>query len=98
VAKKPETSFKEKVLKDLRKLPKSWWVKTQQVSISGTPDILGCLDGKFIAIELKRSLKASISPLQEYNLKLISAVACGVGIVTSPENWDKTITMLREEL
>lgn len=37
---------------------------------AGTPDITGCLDGRYIAIEVKRPGK-QLTKLQEHNLKLI---------------------------
>lgn len=53
MAKQPETKFKEKVLKRLRMIPGSYWLKIQSVAIRGIPDILGVVNGKFIALELK---------------------------------------------
>jgi penicillin-binding protein-related factor A (putative recombinase) len=83
-----ETAFKIKIMKKLRSLEGIWFVKTQQVAIRGTPDILGCFRGRFFAIELKRDLTSKISELQRYNLKMIKK-AGGLGFVWCPENYEE---------
>jgi len=93
MAKKPETLFKEKVLKQLRALPYSWWEKIQQVTLRGTPDLIGCLNGNFIAIELKRSAKAEIELLQVIKLERIGK-AGGTAIIAYPENWEVVYAQL----
>jgi hypothetical protein len=87
-----ETAFKQKVISYLRTLSECWFVKIQQVSIRGTPDIICCLNGYFIAMELKSSLSAEISALQLHNLRQITN-AGGISLVCSPETWfnDKEI-------
>ena len=67
--------------------------KIQQVSLRGTPDFLCCINGCFVALELKNSESEKADSLQRYKLKLISE-AGGVGIVVSPENWDTTYEFL----
>ncbi len=82
---KPETKLKDKVLRELRLLPDSWWVKTQQVAIRGTPDILGVLRSRFIALELKSTEKEKADPLQLFNLEQIEK-AGGYATILNPEN------------
>jgi hypothetical protein len=89
MAKKAETVFKEVVLKDLNALPSAWFEKIQQVGKRGTPDILGCLNGYFIAIELKKSDKDKPDPLQTHKLKLIRERSFGLTFVACPENWNE---------
>ena len=80
----PETKFKNKVNAILNKIPGLWFVKVQQKSIAGTPDIIMCANGRFIAWELKvGSNKAS--PLQQYNIDSIHE-AKGVAVVVTPDN------------
>lgn len=86
MAKQPETLLKERVLKDLRKLPITYAVKIQQVAIRGTPDILCCINGHFVAIELKRDPSQKPDKLQEHELGRISK-AGGVSVVVNPLNW-----------
>ena len=93
MAKKPETKFKEKVMPLLKALPMSWWEKIQQKSISGTPDILGCINGTFIAIELKSSIDSPITGLQKHKLELIDN-AGGVALVVHPDNWNRVYNRL----
>lgn len=95
MAKQPETIFKEKVLKDLRALPKTWAEKIQQVAIRGTPDILACVNGHFVSLELKRSDKAKTDPLQDYVLGKISD-AGGMALVAHPLNWPDILAKLKK--
>lgn len=67
-------------------------MKVQQVSKSGTPDILMCLNGLFVAIELKTD-KGRLSPLQEYNLNKI-AESGGIALVMAPKNFVQGIRYL----
>lgn len=89
MSKKPETVFREKVVKFLKALPKSHFFSIQQTTIRGTPDILACINGKFIALEIKSSVKSIISELQIYNIQLIN-MAGGVGMFVAPENFENT--------
>lgn len=90
-----ETKFKEKIRPILEALPNTWVVKIQQQAIRGTPDLILCIRGKFVALELKRCTKSKPDRLQEYTLnKIIDAG--GIGLVVSPENWKETFNFLRE--
>lgn len=95
MAKKKETKLKEQVLSALHSLPDTWCTKIQQVAIRGTPDILACIAGKFVAIELKSSPDEEPDALQEYTLKQI-AEAGGIGIVVNPVNWSATFDALMD--
>lgn len=88
MAKKQETVFKEVVLKDLKALPSCWAEKIQQVGKRGTPDIIACLNGYFIAIELKKSAKDKADKLQTHKLALIKG-AFGLTFIACPENWNE---------
>jgi hypothetical protein len=65
----------------------------QQRTIRGTPDILLCINGIFVGMELKKSIDEERDPLQEHNLDLINK-AGGIGIAVFPENWDKAYLAL----
>lgn len=88
-----ESQFKEIVLKDLRSLPSTWIYKTQERSIKGIPDVIGCSQGKFIAIELKKSGEEP-SPIQEYRINQIRD-ARGLAFWTSPEDWPYKFSLVR---
>jgi hypothetical protein len=95
MAKKPETVFKERILKRLEELPNTWALKTQERSKRGIPDLLLCMDGLFVAIELKKSDKDDPDPLQEWNLDCI-VKAGGVAITCYPENWVAVFNYLKK--
>lgn len=85
----PETRFKTKVVALLKQVDTLWLVKVQQVTIRGTPDILMCVRGKFVAWELKvGSNKAS--DLQQYTLDAITK-AGGIARVVTPENLKESL-------
>lgn len=79
-----EKDFQTKVLKKLRELPNSWWVKTNDRVTAGLPDIIGCIHGKFFAFELKTTSR--VTALQAYTIAKISLTGAIAEIVT-PTNW-----------
>jgi hypothetical protein len=88
--KKPETKFKEKVLKDLKSLGKNvWFVKIQQVAIRGTPDLIICAAGLFVAIELKVE-NGEVDLLQAKTLLDITN-ANGRSFVVTPGSWPEVL-------
>lgn len=91
---KPETRFQTKFLKLLKELPNTWYVKVSQKTISGTPDIIACVRGTFIAIELKASLKSNMSKLQYYESDRICE-AHGLFYICCPENHEVVINDLK---
>lgn len=90
--KKKETVFKERVQKKLKAIPHSWWVKIQQVGINGTPDILGTINGVFVAIELKTD-EGTLSKLQSYNIDKITKTGA-IALVISPSDLDDKLKIL----
>ncbi len=62
----------------------AWVVKTIATSKNGTPDILACLDGQFIGIEVKKP-GGTPSPLQRVQLRKIRE-AGGIGFTTDNLN------------
>ena len=83
--KKPETKLKEKELADLKGLG-AWAEKIQQVGKVGTPDILACYKGVFIALELK-SLESELpSRAQVIKLRKVKK-AGGFSAIVTPLNW-----------
>jgi len=88
-----EKNFTIKVKNWLKALPNTWFVKIQQTAVSGTPDILACVNGTFLALELKRSESATKSPLQKHNISKIRE-ANGYAVFLYPENFDEITTDL----
>ena len=86
-----ETRFKIKVMKQLKSIPNLWVVKVAQKAVRGTPDLLICCKGRFVAWELKTG--TSTTKLQEYNLDLINK-AGGIARVITPDNLEKGLQEL----
>jgi hypothetical protein len=57
----PEAWEKQDIWRYLDSLPNCWYVKPMTFGYgkSGVPDILACLDGKFVSIEVKRHGKGA---------------------------------------
>lgn len=93
MAEQAETRFKHKVKALLKPLPNSWWLLTQMLALVGIPDIIGCVAGRFVALELKKSRKEAEKKhgrvrLQGHILMLIRN-AGGYAEFVYPENWDE---------
>lgn len=83
---KPETKFRQNhVLPFLKTLLNTWYEPIQQMGISGSPDLLLCINGRFVALELK-DVKGQTSKLQAFKLSEVRR-ANGVTFVASPLNW-----------
>ena len=79
----------EKKIKALIKAKGGWCVKffANAYTQRGIPDLLACINGYFLAIEVK-SDRGRVSPLQEYQLKNIRK-AGGRAFVISPQNFEE---------
>lgn len=65
-----ESVIQSKILRYLNSRENVWAVKVISANKIGTPDILVCYKGKFIALECKNE-NGSTSKLQEYQIKKI---------------------------
>lgn len=93
MAQKPETRFRQSVvLPFLKTLRRTVVFPIQQLAIRGTPDLLLCCSGRFVALELK-SEGGKLSALQRYNLECVRQ-AGGYAIVASPSNWREVSYLL----
>lgn len=81
-----EKDFQARVLKRLRTLKRTHWAKLNDRTTIGLPDVVGCVAGRYVALELKTT--SELSGLQAYTLKLIG-FAGGVTHVVTPDNFDK---------
>lgn len=86
MALKPEAKFYQRVKRDLEKLPHTYFWKTHELSRRGLPDVVACIYGRFIALELKAE-KGRPSVLQLAEIDRINA-AMGTARVVYPEEWD----------
>ena len=90
-----ETQFGIKLDRRLKALDNCWFVNIQQVAIRGIPDRIGCLDGKFFALEMKRDGKAKRAKLQEYIVDKIKG-AGGYAEFVYPENMEQVLKELEQ--
>jgi Holliday junction resolvase len=94
MARKPETVFRIRLRQRLNKIPNSWWESIQQSAISGTPDILGCVSGLFVAIEVKTDSGVT-SRIQHYKIDQIKK-AQGVALIITPSNLEESLIYLNQ--
>lgn len=66
-----ESSIQKAILNILNARKDTWAVKTVTTNRNGTPDILACIRGRFVAIEVKTA-KGVVAPLQHHQINLIN--------------------------
>lgn len=95
MAQTPEAKVKARVTKVLREAGVYYFFPaTHGYGRSGVPDIVGCVNGMFLAIECKAG-KNKITPLQANEIQSIRH-AGGVAVVVNEENWDMVLPLVRE--
>lgn len=83
-----EKAVENKIKKWLK--DKGYWFFKVHGSIfqpSGIPDILACIDGKFVAIEVKRTKGGVVSPLQKAQIQKIKENGGIAGVASSIEEF-----------
>lgn len=84
MSQKPESRLVANILKKIRGQG-GWWFKTHGsvYQMSGIPDIIGCHDGRFVAMEVKMPGKEQeTSARQGWTMRRIHA-AGGIAVVVS---------------
>lgn len=84
-----EKLFENKVKRFLKEFPNLiWFTKIWGGGFqkSGIPDLICCVNGVFVTVELKAS-SGHPSELQKYNTKLINQVG-GIGVILYPEGFE----------
>lgn len=94
-----EKNFEIRVKRYLDK-NNAWYVKffANAYTSSGIPDILCCLNGRFLGVEIKQE-KGRPSELQEFHLQKINK-SKGIGILLYPSGFDdfkKIVDMICED-
>lgn len=84
-----EKQFENKIKSYLKDLPSTWFFKVwgggfQQ---AGIPDIIACVNGYFVAIEVKGE-NGKPSDLQTRNTKLINE-ANGLAVIVKPSQFEE---------
>lgn len=84
----PEKQFENEIKKFLESLSNTWFFKywSGPYSKVGIPDIIACVNGRFVAIEVKAS-NGRASALQERNIKAIRACG-GLGYILYPKDFE----------
>ncbi|WP_078682712.1 VRR-NUC domain-containing protein [Clostridium sp. USBA 49] len=93
-----EKQFQTKVIRYLKSLPNTWFFKMWGGGFqrSGIPDLICCINGVFVAIELKEE-KGKPTELQKLNIKNINA-AGGIGIILYPKGFEEFKKLTEEVL
>ena len=86
-----ESVFQDRVMRDLRKIPKSWWQKINDRVSIGVADIHGGVNGYSVVIELKT--KYRLTPLQYRTLEKADRAGCQ-SFCATPENWAEIYAFL----
>lgn len=81
-----EATFQKTVLTFLKKLPNVYAFKVIRANRSGVSDIVMCINGVFVSLELKKAGEKPTA-LQFNHLKEVNE-AGGIGLWASPSNWD----------
>jgi len=89
-----ESAIQTGILKYLKGLPNTWAVKIVTSNKNGTPDILACVEGQFIALEVKTA-SGSTSPIQDFQLSQISGAGGVSAIVRSIDDVKKVLATVR---
>jgi hypothetical protein len=89
---KPETLFRKKVVAFLRTLPFCKVFSIQQKAITGHPDLIVCLAGWFVALEIKTD-EGKPSPRQILTLEDVIK-AKGGALIVRPQNLEEVKEIL----
>lgn len=84
-----EKQFQTKVIRYLKTLSNTWFFKVFGGGFqrSGIPDLICCINGAFVAIEMKAE-KGKATELQKMNIKNINE-AGGIGIILYPSGFEE---------
>ncbi|MGL5153112.1 MAG: VRR-NUC domain-containing protein [Clostridium sp.] len=91
-----EKQFENQIKKFLDKLPDTWYFKVWSgpYSKSGIPDIIACINGNFVALEVKAE-NGRASELQKRNIRVINECN-GLGLIVYPSDFEKLKETLLE--
>lgn len=83
----PEKLFENKIKAELKRRG-IWYVKyfANRNTLAGVPDLLCCVNGRFVALEIKAE-KGRVSKLQQYQIEQIQN-ANGIAFAVYPNQWD----------
>lgn len=84
-----EKEFENQIKKFLSSLPKCWFYKNWSGPYSklGIPDIIACINGNFVALEVKAE-NGRASELQKRNIRLINECK-GQAYIVYPKDFEE---------
>lgn len=90
-----EKVFENQIKFFLKELPNTWFYKNWGggYSVSGIPDIIACVNGKFVGIEVKAE-DGHPSALQLRNISLIEK-SKGIGLIIYPKDFEMLKSLLK---
>ena len=80
-----EQTIQTKIQDEAKKHYKAWTVNVTVCNKSGCPDLLMCINGRFVGLEVKASKGGITTKLQHYRIKEIKAAGGEAAVVTSVE-------------
>ena len=84
-----KSQIQNKIIKYLNGIG-AYSIKTIVTNRNGCPDIICCLKGRYVALEVKAE-KGTVSQLQEHNIKLIKKSGGVAAVVRSVDEVKKII-------
>lgn len=90
-----EKNFENKIKKFLKDRG-CWYVKyfANRNTRAGVPDILACVNGHFVAIEVKAE-NGKPTELQKWNVEQIKNSG-GIALILYPADWDRFVAIIDE--
>lgn len=85
-----EASFQRQLIKKLKAIPNSHWFVKEAKALRGIADIIGCVNGRFVALEVKKNASEANKNtgrivLQKRFINHVNACG-GLGAFVYPEN------------
>ncbi|MFX4242627.1 VRR-NUC domain-containing protein [Aliarcobacter butzleri] len=87
-----ESEIQKKIIQYLNTIG-AYTIKTISTNRNGCPDVICCLNGRFIALEVKTD-KGIVSKLQEHNIKQIKNSGGIAEVVRSVDDVEKIVECL----
>jgi Holliday junction resolvase len=90
-----EKNFENKIKKFLKDRG-CWYVKyfANRNTRAGVPDILACVSGRFVAIEVKAE-NGKPTELQKWNVEQIKNSG-GIALILYPADWERFVAIIDE--
>lgn len=95
-----ESNYQRKLMKKLKLIDSSFFFVKEAKAIRGIADIIGCINGRFVALEVKKELAGAMrrtgrTVLQRKTIQDIQK-AGGYGAFVYPENEEEILNDLKE--